>query len=63
MTAIGSKTKIEGIVLDLSDFESVKQAAEKVKALGVTLDYLINNAGIMAVPYKKVAGYESQFIS
>jgi protochlorophyllide reductase len=48
----------EVLQLDLADLSSVRAAAEKVG----TLDLLINNAGIMAVPYgKTVDGFERQF--
>jgi protochlorophyllide reductase len=48
----------EVLELDLADLGSVRTAAAKVEAL----DVLINNAGIMAVPYGKTAdGFERQF--
>ena len=48
----------EVLELDLADLSSVRTAAAKVEAL----DVLINNAGIMAVPYgKTVDGFERQF--
>ncbi len=48
----------EVLELDLADLGSVRAAAEKVESL----DVLINNAGIMAVPYGKTAdGFERQF--
>ncbi|GGU71881.1 oxidoreductase [Lentzea flava] len=48
----------EVLELDLADLGSVRSAAEQV----ATLDVLINNAGIMAVPYgKTVDGFERQF--
>ncbi|GAB2840769.1 oxidoreductase [Lentzea nigeriaca] len=48
----------EVLELDLADLGSVRSAAEKVSSL----DVLINNAGIMAVPYgKTVDGFERQF--
>ncbi|MEU0879546.1 oxidoreductase [Lentzea sp. NPDC005914] len=48
----------EVLELDLSDLSSVRAAAEKVESL----DVLINNAGIMAVPLGKTAdGFERQF--
>lgn len=52
------KGSAEVLELDLADLSSVRAAAEKVGAL----DVLINNAGIMAVPYGKTAdGFERQF--
>lgn len=48
----------EVLELDLADLSSVRAAAESVSAL----DVLINNAGIMAVPYgTTVDGFERQF--
>lgn len=48
----------EVLELDLADLSSVRAAAEKID----TLDVLINNAGIMAVPHgKTVDGFERQF--
>ncbi|MGW4209609.1 oxidoreductase [Lentzea sp. NPDC004789] len=48
----------EVLQLDLADLGSVRAAAEKVE----TLDVLINNAGIMAVPHGRTAdGFERQF--
>jgi NAD(P)-dependent dehydrogenase (short-subunit alcohol dehydrogenase family) len=45
--------------MDLGSLTSVRTAAKKLDA---TLDVLINNAGIMAVPYGKTAdGFEMQF--
>lgn len=41
---------------DLADLESVKAAAETIKSKEDHLDMLINNAGVMAVPY----GYTKQ---
>ncbi|CAK1354494.1 unnamed protein product [Cercospora beticola] len=54
--------KISYIKLDLTSLASVKDAAEEFKARSDRLDILINNAGIMAVPYSKTKdGYEIQF--
>jgi NAD(P)-dependent dehydrogenase (short-subunit alcohol dehydrogenase family) len=48
--------------LDLADLKSVHQFAEEVKAAYNRLDLLINNAGLMAIPYRKTAdGFEMQF--
>lgn len=48
----------EVLELDLADLGAVRAAAEKVESL----DVLINNAGIMAVPYGRTAdGFERQF--
>ncbi|KAF2210909.1 hypothetical protein CERZMDRAFT_69134 [Cercospora zeae-maydis SCOH1-5] len=55
---------ISYIKLDLTSLASVKEAAEDFKARSDRLDILINNAGIMAVPYSKTKdGYEIQFVT
>ncbi|KUF86934.1 pectate lyase G [Phytophthora nicotianae] len=53
---------VEFMMLDVSDLESVNKFADEFKARHNRLDLLINNAGVMAVPYAKtVDGYERQF--
>lgn len=48
--------------LDLSSFRSVVSAASELRSKETRLDGLVNNAGIMAVPYSKTEdGYEVQF--
>jgi NAD(P)-dependent dehydrogenase (short-subunit alcohol dehydrogenase family) len=48
--------------LDLSDLASVKGFAEDFRSEYNRLDMLINNAGVMAIPYGKTAdGFERQF--
>lgn len=57
--AAGMSGSVEVRKLDLADLDSVRSFAE-----GTTgpVDILINNAGVMAVPYRKTAqGFESQF--
>ncbi len=52
---------IELMTLDLASLDSVKQFVEAFKAKYQRLDQLINNAGIMMVPYgKTVDGFERQ---
>jgi NAD(P)-dependent dehydrogenase (short-subunit alcohol dehydrogenase family) len=52
--------RIERLVVDLSELESVRRAAGVAAAYG-PIDVLINNAGIMAVPYARTRdGLESQ---
>ncbi|MCH9666975.1 MAG: SDR family NAD(P)-dependent oxidoreductase [Actinomycetia bacterium] len=47
--------------LDLQDLTSIREFADGVAEAGETIDVLINNAGIMAVPYSlTVDGFESQ---
>ncbi|KAM0473247.1 hypothetical protein ACHAPX_008299 [Trichoderma viride] len=56
------KTKV--LELDLTSFASVRKAAEEVNSWGdvPVIDVLVNNAGIMAVPYEICAdGFEKQF--
>ena len=52
----------EIVELDLGSFESTKTAAAKIAASHPTVDILINNAGLMAMPERRtVDGYEMQF--
>ncbi len=49
-------------VLDLADLDSVKSFAEKYNSSFGRIDLLINNAGLMAIPYGKTNdGFEMQF--
>lgn len=53
--------RAEIIHLDLAVLKSIHRFAEKFKKEFSRLDVLVNNAGIMAVPYRKtVDGFESQ---
>jgi len=55
------QAKLEFIHLDLADLASVKKFAADFKSRNDRLDVLLNNAGIMMVPYRKTAdGFESQ---
>ena len=48
--------------LDLADLSSVEAAADRYRELHGSLDVLINNAGVMALPYRQtVDGFEMQF--
>ncbi|KAF9004294.1 hypothetical protein BDQ17DRAFT_1541495 [Cyathus striatus] len=50
--------------MDMESHASVRRAAEQITSgtLGIPkIDVLLNNAGILGTPYKKVDGYESQF--
>jgi NAD(P)-dependent dehydrogenase (short-subunit alcohol dehydrogenase family) len=48
--------------LDLANLASVRTFAEKFSQQFKTLDLLINNAGVMAIPYRTTAdGFEMQF--
>jgi NAD(P)-dependent dehydrogenase (short-subunit alcohol dehydrogenase family) len=51
---------LERLVIDLADQSSVRAAAADAAAYG-SIDLLVNNAGIMATPYRRtVDGFESQ---
>jgi NAD(P)-dependent dehydrogenase (short-subunit alcohol dehydrogenase family) len=50
------------VTLDLGDLGSVAKAADELGSRVEKIDVLMNNAGIMAVPYARtVDGFESQF--
>ncbi len=51
------------IALELERWDSVAAAADQVRALGMPIDMLICNAGIMALPkLEQVYGLEKQFV-
>jgi NAD(P)-dependent dehydrogenase (short-subunit alcohol dehydrogenase family) len=53
---------LEVVALDLASLESVRGAAERLLAGHPTIDILINNAGVMAIPEQRTAeGFEMQF--
>ena len=53
---------VELLILDLASQANIKRAANEVSQKFSKLDYLINNAGLMAMPEMKTEdGYESQF--
>ncbi len=53
---------VEVMALDLADLASVRQFADTFSAHHDGLDLLINNAGVMAIPYQKTRdGFEMQF--
>lgn len=50
------------VVLELTDLNSVSACAEQIRAMGVQIDMLICNAGIMALPeLEQIDGIEKQF--
>ena len=56
--------KTVGLACELSDPVSVKACVAEVKAMGLRLDAIVANAGIMALPALKLAqGYEMQFFT
>ncbi len=51
------------LVVELTDFPGIVNASSKVRAMGRSLDMLILNAGIMALPeLEQVCGLEKQFV-
>lgn len=55
-------TNVDLIQLDLSNLSSVREAADEVQSRYLTIDGLINNAGIMQTPqFTTEDGYELQF--
>lgn len=50
------------VELDLASLESVRDAAARLRASRLTIDLLVNNAGLMAMPERRTAdGFEMQF--
>lgn len=53
---------LEVKALDLASLQSIKNFSDEVKSKYKTLDFLINNAGLMAMPESKTQdGFETQF--
>lgn len=53
---------VEVADMDLADYDSVRAFADSFVRSGTPLDILINNAGIMATPLRRImGGFESQF--
>lgn len=56
------RSNITFLQMDLTSFASIKKAADEFTTRSDRLDLLINNAGVMALPYSKTKeGYEIQF--
>ncbi|WP_374776449.1 oxidoreductase [Streptomyces sp. NBC_01310] len=54
--------EVEFVPLDLADLASVREFATAYGSRRASLDLLINNAGVMALPYGRTAdGFETQF--
>jgi NAD(P)-dependent dehydrogenase (short-subunit alcohol dehydrogenase family) len=52
------------LALELTDFPSIVAATDAVRALGIALDGVICNAGVMALPQlEQVNGLEKQFVT
>jgi NAD(P)-dependent dehydrogenase (short-subunit alcohol dehydrogenase family) len=53
---------VEAAQLDLANLSSIRSFADRIRAGNENIDLLINNAGVMAAPYRKTAdGFELQF--
>lgn len=50
------------VVLELTDFDSVVACAQAIRALNVSIDMLILNAGITLGDWQQVNGLERQFV-
>ena len=50
------------LTLELSDFRSVAACAEEVRAMGVPIDILICNAGVLLSELQQVGGIEAHFV-
>lgn len=56
--------KATGLACELADPASIRACVASVKAMGVRLDAIVANAGIMALPVLELAhGYELQFFT
>src|SRR5271155_1576997 len=56
------QARLEVAVLDLADLASVRRFATTYNNAHGGLEILVNNAGVMAIPYKRtVDGFEMQF--
>ncbi|HWA53414.1 MAG TPA: oxidoreductase [Solirubrobacterales bacterium] len=57
-----SDARLGLVELDLSSLDSVQSAAERILSEHETVDLLVNNAGVMAIPQQRTAdGFEMQF--
>src|ERR1700737_657385 len=53
---------VEAAQLDLANLSSIRAFADRIRAGNENIDLLINNAGVMAAPYRRTAdGFELQF--
>jgi NAD(P)-dependent dehydrogenase (short-subunit alcohol dehydrogenase family) len=59
--AAAPNATLHGVRMDLADLTSIRQGAAEIAELG-PVDVLVNNAGVMALPYARtVDGFEMQF--
>jgi NAD(P)-dependent dehydrogenase (short-subunit alcohol dehydrogenase family) len=54
--------KTTPVVLELSDFDSVVACADAIRALGMPIDALVCNAGVLLTELRQVRGLEMQFV-
>ncbi|MFN8136523.1 MAG: oxidoreductase [Propionicimonas sp.] len=55
------EARLDLVPLDLASLASVREAADRIAALTGSLDLLVNNAGVMAMPERRTAdGFEMQ---
>lgn len=61
ITATFPSARVEAAQLDLADLASIRAFADRTRAGNDHVDLLVNNAGVMAAPYRKTAdGFELQ---
>jgi NAD(P)-dependent dehydrogenase (short-subunit alcohol dehydrogenase family) len=56
------KGKTTPVALELTDFQSVADCADAIRAMNVNIDMLILNAGIILGDWQQVNGLEKQFV-
>ncbi len=62
ITAAFPSSTVKAAQLDLANLGSIRAFADRVRAANDPIDLLINNAGVMAAPYRRTAdGFELQF--
>jgi NAD(P)-dependent dehydrogenase (short-subunit alcohol dehydrogenase family) len=60
----GIRGRTTPVVIELTDFPSIVSGTDAVRAMGMPIDMLILNAGIMALPeLEQVNGLEKQFVT
>jgi len=62
ITAVFPSSTVEAAQLDLADLSSIRAFVDHIRVANDHIDLLINNAGVMAAPYRRtVDGFELQF--
>jgi NAD(P)-dependent dehydrogenase (short-subunit alcohol dehydrogenase family) len=60
--AVAPSSTVEAAQLDLADLTSIREFADRIRASNDHIDLLVNNAGVMAAPYRRTPdGFELQF--